>query len=213
MSTRVTMAAVAKAAGVSVSTVSRVLADKPDISEETRERVTLAARATGYVLRTERRRQLGGILDRLIEDLATPWTAELVDGAQRAAFGLGYTLALTPVGHPRFRIGDWIDSRRARPSDGILLALPRPCHDEIAALAGLPSPLVALDAVGVQGAAVPTVGATNWSGGAAATRHLLELDHRRVGSSAGPPQPRAPGSGTRAIWRRTASSPSPPTPP
>jgi len=212
MSTRATMAAVAKAAGVSVSTVSRVLADKPDISEETRERVTQAARATGYVLRTERRRQLGGILDLLIEDLPTPWTAELVDGAQRAAFGLGYALALTPVNHPRFRIGDWIDGRRARPSDGILVALSRPCHDEIAALAELPVPLVALDAIGAQGSAVPTVGATNWSGGAAATRHLLELGHRRVGFLGGPsaaPSTRERYEGYLAAHREFSLAPDP----
>ncbi|MFI0816370.1 LacI family DNA-binding transcriptional regulator [Streptomyces sp. NPDC021098] len=212
MSTRATMAAVAKAAGVSISTVSRVLADKPDISEETRDRVTRAARATGYVLRTERRRQLGGILDLLIEEAATPWAAELVDGAQRAAFGLGYTLALTPVDHPRFRIGDWADTRRARPSDGILLALTRPCHDETAALAELPVPLVLLDPAGVQGPDMPTVGATNWSGGAAATRHLLELGHRRVGFLGGPsaaPSTRERYEGYLAAHREFSLSPDP----
>ncbi|MDX3227909.1 LacI family DNA-binding transcriptional regulator [Streptomyces sp. ME19-01-6] len=186
MTTRPTMAAVAEAAGVSVSTVSRVLADKPDISEETRVRVTQAAHATGYLQRKGRRKQLGGILDVLIEGTTSPWAGELIAGAQHAAFSLGYTLALTATGHPRFRVSDWIDARRTRPSDGILLVLSRARHDEIAALAGLPAPLVLLDPVGTSEPTIPTVGATNWSGGAAATRHLLELGHRRVGFIGGP---------------------------
>ncbi|MFJ7996214.1 LacI family DNA-binding transcriptional regulator [Streptomyces sp. NPDC096310] len=188
MTGRATMAAVAKAAGVSISTVSRVLADKPDISEETRGRVTRAARETGYVLRKGRQKPQDGILDVLIDGITTPWAGELISGVQTTAFGLGYTLALTTTGHPRFRIRDWIAVRRARPTDGVILVLSRARHDEIAALADLSAPLILLDPVGTSEPTIPTVGATNWSGGAAATRHLLELGHRRIGFIGGPPE-------------------------
>jgi DNA-binding LacI/PurR family transcriptional regulator len=183
------MAAVARAAGVSVSTVSRVLGDRPDISEETRNRVAKAAKETGYAVRKGRRHP-GGLLDLLIEGLTTAWAGELIAGAQSAAFGQGYTLAVTSTTHPRFRISDWVDARRTRPSDGVILVLSRARHDEIADLAALPSPLVLLDPVGTSDPTIPTVGATNWSGGAAATRHLLELGHRRIAFIGGPPEMR-----------------------
>ncbi|MFE2938008.1 LacI family DNA-binding transcriptional regulator [Streptomyces sp. NPDC059255] len=186
MTGRATMAAVAKAAGVSISTVSRVLADKPDISEETRGRVTRAAKETGYVARKGRQQPQDGILDVLIEGIATPWAGELISGVQTTAFSLGYRLALTTTGHPRFSIRDWIAVRRTRPTDGVILVLSRARHDEIAALAGLSAPLILLDPVGTSEPTIPTVGATNWSGGAAATRHLLELGHRRIGFIGGP---------------------------
>lgn len=188
MTGRATMAAVAKAAGVSISTVSRVLADRPDISEETRRRVTRAAKETGYVLRKGRQQPQDGILDVLIEGVTSPWAGELISGVQMAAFSLGYTLALTSTSHPRFSIRDWIAVRRTRPTDGVILVLSRARHDEIAALADLSAPLILLDPVGTSEPTIPTVGATNWSGGAAATRHLLELGHRRIGFIGGPPE-------------------------
>ncbi len=181
MGGRVTMAQVARAAGVSVSTVSRVLGDRPDISEETRHRVARAAEETGYATRRGRGQQRGGLLDVLIEGFTTAWAGELITGAQAAAFSQGFTLAVTATSHPRFRISDWVETRRARPPDGVILVLSRARHDEIAALASLPAPLILLDPVGTSDPTIPTVGTTNWSGGAAATRHLLELGHRRVG--------------------------------
>jgi len=47
-------------------------------------------------------------------------------------------------------------------------------------------PLLALDPTGVPGDDVPSVGATNWSGGLSATRHLLDLGHRRIAAITGP---------------------------
>ncbi|WP_063784452.1 LacI family DNA-binding transcriptional regulator [Streptomyces sp. SBT349] len=187
MADRVTMAEVARAAGVSVSTVSRVLGDRPDISEETRRRVARAAKESGYALRRGRGQPRGGLLEVLIEGFTTPWAGELIAGAQSAAFSQGCTLAVTSTGHPRFRLGDWVESRRTRPPEGVILVLSRARHDETAALAGLPAPLILLDPVGTSDPTVPTVGATNWSGGAAATRHLLELGHRRIAFIGGPP--------------------------
>ncbi|MEO3812227.1 LacI family DNA-binding transcriptional regulator [Sphaerisporangium sp. B11E5] len=187
MSTGPTMATVAKVAGVSVPTVSRVLAGKPNISEETRERVREAARAIGYVVPKEFRRGRGRMVDLLITSTAPAWAGELVAGAERAAYSSGYTLALTVTSHPRFELAEWTQARRSRPSDGVLLVLSDARHDdEIAALAQVPGPLVLVDPVGTRESEVPTVGATNWSGGEAGARHLLDIGHRRVGFIGGP---------------------------
>src|SRR5690349_8488077 len=56
----VTIADVAKAAGVSVPTVSRILNDKQYVAEETRQRVHEAIRALGYAPHTQARRLRGG---------------------------------------------------------------------------------------------------------------------------------------------------------
>src|SRR6185503_6930269 len=55
-----------------------------------------------------------------------------------------------------------------------------------AQLAASAIPLVALDPTGEPLHATPSVGATNWSGGVAATRHLLDLGHRRIAMIGGP---------------------------
>ena len=47
--------------------------------------------------------------------------------------------------------------------------------------------MVVLDPTGVPSADLPSVGATNWFGGLTATRHLLDLGHRRIAVIAGPP--------------------------
>ncbi|NUP44395.1 MAG: substrate-binding domain-containing protein, partial [Streptomyces sp.] len=58
-------------------------------------------------------------------------------------------------------------------------------HEELRALG---VPLVVVDPAGSTALDVPTIGAANWSGGMAATRHLLSLGHRRIGLIAGPPR-------------------------
>jgi DNA-binding LacI/PurR family transcriptional regulator len=58
--------------------------------------------------------------------------------------------------------------------------------DQRAQLASRGIPLVVLDPTGVPSDDVPSVGATNWNGGLSATRHLLELGHRRIGVVTGP---------------------------
>jgi LacI family transcriptional regulator len=48
-------------------------------------------------------------------------------------------------------------------------------------------PLVVVDPANMPDPDVPSVGATNWAGGLAATDHLIGLGHRRIGAIAGPP--------------------------
>jgi LacI family transcriptional regulator, xylobiose transport system transcriptional regulator len=49
-------------------------------------------------------------------------------------------------------------------------------------------PLVVVDPTGEPLHQTPSVGATNWNGGLAATRHLLDLGHHRIAMLSGPPQ-------------------------
>jgi len=83
---------------------------------------------------------------------------------------------------------DWMRNLRARASDGVILvtsALDTVLHDELRALG---VPLVVVDPTGSPALEAPTIGAANWSGGLAATEHLLSLGHRRIGLIAGPPR-------------------------
>ncbi len=74
----------------------------------------------------------------------------------------------------------------SRRSAGVITVFSGPTDEQRARLAAREIPLVVLDPAGDPGRAVPSVGATNWSGGLEATRHLLELGHRRIAMITGP---------------------------
>jgi LacI family transcriptional regulator len=67
----------------------------------------------------------------------------------------------------------------------VLTDLPLPIHAELRRLG---VPVVVVDPVGAPAMEVPTIGATNWTGGMQATEHLISLGHRRIGFIAGPPR-------------------------
>jgi LacI family transcriptional regulator len=80
----------------------------------------------------------------------------------------------------------WMKNLRDRASDGVILVtsvLEPVLHEE---LRRLNVPIVVVDPAGSPTLEAPTVGATNWAGGMAATEHLLSLGHRRIGFIAGP---------------------------
>jgi DNA-binding LacI/PurR family transcriptional regulator len=81
----------------------------------------------------------------------------------------------------------WVDAVASRGAAGVILVVSELAREQIARLRARNIPFVVLDPAGEPAADVPSVGATNWNGGLAATRHLLELGHRRIGMIAGPP--------------------------
>src|SRR5690348_12872878 len=81
---RVTMAAIAAAAEVSVPTVSRVLNGRADVSAETRLRVESALGELGYARTFRRKTQPTRIIDLVCTELS-PWATEIISGASKAA--------------------------------------------------------------------------------------------------------------------------------
>jgi LacI family transcriptional regulator len=182
---RVTIAMIAREAGVSLPTVSKVLNGHTDVASETRQRVQELLTAAGYRRRGRSARRVG-LVDFLITELDTPWACELLRGAEREAHRLGSGLVVTVTHDRRTDPREWLKSLASRRSDGVVLVVSRVQQAITERLRPLNTPFVVVDPVGGFDPAVPAVGATNWAGGFAATEHLIGLGHRRIGMIAGP---------------------------
>jgi LacI family transcriptional regulator len=183
---RVTIATIAEAAGVSVPTVSRVLNGRTDVSPETRDKIEILLREHDYRPRNSRQPLRAGLVDLVFHDLDSPWAVELIRGVEDVTHGAGVGTVISAVHHRTASTRQWLQNLRARASDGVILAISDgagPVHSE---LHRLNVPMVIIDPAGGAAADVPTIGATNWSGGRTAAEHLISLGHRRIGLVEGP---------------------------
>jgi LacI family transcriptional regulator len=178
---------VAKAAGVSATTVSHVLNDAPyaRVSQDTRDKVRAAADQLGYGpnrLAQALRSRKSGVLGLVSEDVATtPHAGRIILGADQAARARGYTLMLintAGAADTASRQAD-VESLLERQVDGILYATMY--HRSVqppANLARVPSVLV--DAVTDAGT-FPAVVPDEHGGASAAVQALLAAGHTRIG--------------------------------
>jgi DNA-binding LacI/PurR family transcriptional regulator len=79
-----------------------------------------------------------------------------------------------------------VEDVAGRRSRGLILALSQLSAGDQQLIAKLGVPAILVDPVGDVDSDIPTIGADNWGGGMAATRHLLELGHRRIATITGP---------------------------
>jgi LacI family xylobiose transport system transcriptional regulator len=180
-----TLAHIARQAGVSVPTVSKVINGRADVSAQTRQRVEAAIRDQGYrPLRRSARK--APLLELAFHEFESEWAGEIIKGAQRVASEHDLGLVLSEIRESPAKGRGWIDTVLARRPMGLIVVLAE-VNDEIRAqLRTRGIPLVVVDPTGEPLHDTPSVGAANWSGGLMATRHLLELGHRRIGVIAGP---------------------------
>jgi DNA-binding LacI/PurR family transcriptional regulator len=179
---RSTLVGIAAEAGVSVSAVSKVLNGRTDVAADTRARIAGLLRQHGYQVAS----RLGfGVIDLLIAGLYTPWAGEVLRGTVESAVEAGASVVVTTVDSPQ-EFTSWLDRSTARGTDGALCVLHLPGVRELQRLAAARIPLVVIDPPEEPGADIRSVGTTNWQGGLTATRHLIELGHRRIATIAGP---------------------------
>jgi DNA-binding LacI/PurR family transcriptional regulator len=181
-----TLTAIAMQAGVSVSTVSKVRNGGTDVAPATRARVAALLRQHGHQVVPA-----GGfgVVDMLIGDLHGPWSEELLRGAVEAGDELGISILVTTT-DDQAAYGRWLDRVATRSTSGVLSVLREPSAADLGKLADAKIPLVLIDpprepAEHIQSRGIRSVGTTNWQGGLTATRHLIELGHRRIGVISG----------------------------
>jgi len=178
-----TLADIARAAGVSTPTVSKVLNGRADVAASTRERVEGILREQGY---RRRATQPVALLDLVFHELTSAWAMEIIRGAEQVAHDEGLNLLVSKSGGREGGELSWLETIMAHRPAGVLLVVADLTSAEYAQLTARGIPFVVIDPAGELDHDVPSVGATNWQGGLAATRHLLELGHRRIGMVAGP---------------------------
>jgi LacI family transcriptional regulator len=178
----ITIHDVAVAAGVSVSTVSRVQNNKDDVAPETSERVRRVISEMGYAsslaargMRSRRTNVIGLIMP----DVANPYCIEVMRGVNEAIAHSDHDLIVYTTGDIR-KYGTADQERRyvallnGSITDGVIVVTPA------ATVFSTDAPLVAIDPNN-ESPDCPAIIATNRAGALAAMTYLIGLGHRRIG--------------------------------
>lgn len=183
---RVTLASVADEAGVSLSTISKVLNGRADVSVATRRRVEELLAARGYARRVGADAGRSELIELVFHELDAVWSMELIAGVEAVAKEHGLSVVLTESGSRHSPDPEWIEGVMRRRPVGIVLVFSDLAPEYRARLDARAIPFVIVDPAGDPSPDVPSVGSANWAGGLLATRHLIELGHTRIAAISGP---------------------------
>ncbi len=182
----ITIRDVASKAGVSVTTVSRVINGKDDISEETSKKVLAVVQEIGYAsslaargMRSHRTNLIGLIL----HDVASSYSQEIMRGVNQAIAKLDNDLIVYTSGgldsenvaqHERY----YVSLLNGSITDGAIMVTPTATQFTTHA------PLVIIDPNN-ETPDYPAIIATNQDGAVSAMKYLTDFGHRRIGHIAG----------------------------
>ncbi|MDK1387412.1 Catabolite control protein A [Ensifer psoraleae] len=180
---RVTVIDIARAAGVSKSTVSLVLQGSSLVNEATRAKVNAAIRELGYVYNRSAanlRQSKSKIIGIVVNDLTNSFFAELAVGVDAVVQSAGFVQFLANTSEKIERQREVIASMREHGVSGLIISPARGTEaSDLAPLveSGIPVVLVVRD---IAGAGVSSLTSDNHAGAVAAVRHLIERGHRRI---------------------------------
>ncbi|MFN8562829.1 MAG: LacI family DNA-binding transcriptional regulator [Anaerolineae bacterium] len=181
---------VAKRAGVSPMTVSRVINNSGYIHKKTRERVEQAIAELGYVpnaLARSLRFKQTKTLALLISDITNPFFTTLARGVEDAASEQGFSVILCNTDESRDKEAQYLNVVIQKQVDGVLLVPAVSSVESGKFLQDCGVPFVVLDRR-APGLEVDIVRCDTEIGAYQLTNHLIELGHRRIVALSGPMQ-------------------------
>lgn len=180
-----TIAQIAELAGVSTATVSKVVNGRSEVAPTTRALVEGLIREHGY-RRQKKGASRAALLELVFHEIEGAYATEIIKGVEKVArrHRLGVVLSESQGRHVPGQ--SWIEDVLARRSTGVIAAFSDLSADQRDQLDARGIPFVLVDPTGEPGHRCASVGAGNWSGGLLATRHLLDLGHRRIAVVTGP---------------------------
>jgi LacI family transcriptional regulator len=178
---------IAREAGVSYATVSRVINNYEHIKPETRVRVLTAMTRLGYVANQQARSLVGGrsqIIGLLIHAFDSPYIGQIIQGVDEAVAEAQYDLMLYTTHRRKARESTFVSSLARGLTDGLIVVLPRDAEAYRATLGRQGFPFVLVD-YQAEATDIPAVSATNFQGAYEAMTYLIELGHHRIGMITG----------------------------
>ncbi|MHB8627744.1 MAG: LacI family DNA-binding transcriptional regulator [Aggregatilineales bacterium] len=183
-----TIREVAKHAGVSPITVSRVINKSGYVSQDVRDRVEKAISELHYIpnaLGTSLRSNRTHIIALILSDVTNPFWTTLARGVEDAANESGYYVVLCNTDESQAKQNQYVNVLLKKRVDGFLLVPAESNNETIQTIVRQQVPVVVLDRR-VSSKEVDVVRADSEGGAYRLTRHLIQQGHRRIAIITGP---------------------------
>lgn len=178
----ITIQDVAKAAGVSVATVSRVLNNHPSVSEKTREKVQRTIDQLNYqpnLLGRNLRRSETKMILVLLQNIANPFYSKIVKGMEDVGYKNGYHIMICNTDSDPIKENAYLKLLKNRLVDGVVFMAPVISDEELTEISK--NYCVVQCCEYKEFAGVSSVSIDNEAAAYKATQHLISQGHRRIG--------------------------------
>ena len=180
---------IAREAGVSVATISRVLNRQPHVAPETRATVLRVVHERGFSRNRSARALSGGptgLVGVTLPFIRASYFAQIAAALAEALYEQDMRPILCPTLDEHDREIGLLERLLHGTTDGGVLILPTESSEELRTLHDYAYPFVVLDPRVPIDPDIPSVSAANTAGAIDATEHLLRLGHRRIAAITGP---------------------------